>query len=212
MLRTKIVTARSVATPTALALTGAALISQGCSVGGTGSSAFIVRRSHVSVAASTPVVVAGKYMAFLADEATTGAGGTDMNGDGDKIDSIAVVINMSGAVETNLDVAATSMAWAGSELFLVVDDALDGRDWNSNGNMTDTVLLHISATGLTATPPLPANFDVIDKLAPNATKVVSFGTNVFYSSARPPVNPTDSNLFVITSAAPTTATMVPTTD
>jgi hypothetical protein len=210
MLRNQIVSARSSAT--ALALTGFALISQSCSVGGSGSSSFIVHRSRVSVAASTPVVIAGKYAAFLADEATTGPGGPDMNGDGDKIDSIATVINMSSGVETKLDVAATAMAWAGSELFLVVDESLDGRDWNANGNMTDTVLLHISATTLTSTPPLQANFDVIDKLAPNATKIVSYGTNVFYSSSRAPVNPTDSNLFVITSAAPTTATMVPTND
>ena len=195
------------------ALTAVAVLSTSCGVGGTGSSAFTVRRSKVSVAASTPVVISGKYAAFLADEATTGAGGTDMNGDGDKIDSIAVVVNMSTTVETKLDVAATAMAWIGSELYLVVDESLDGRDWNGDADTNDIVLLHITATGLTTTPPVVADFDFIDRVsAVGATKLVSFGTNLFYSSARPPVNPTDSNLFVISAATPTTVAMVATMD
>jgi hypothetical protein len=105
-----------------------ALILAACSVGSSGgTSSFQLHRSHVSVAASTPIVLGGKYVAFLADEATTGPGGTDMNGDTDKIDSIAVVINMTTAVETKLNVAATAMAWIGTELYLVVDESLDGR-------------------------------------------------------------------------------------
>jgi hypothetical protein len=120
---------------------------------------------------------------------------------------------MSTAVETKLNVAATSMAWIGSELYLVVDESLDGRDWNGDADTNDVVLLHISASALTTTPPLVGEFDFIDRLSTAAaTKLVSFGTNLFYSSARPPTNPTDSNLFVISVAAPTTATMVPTTD
>src|SRR5258707_5691822 len=196
-----------------IVLIASAVLFAGCGVYGTGSSAFIVRRSRVSVAASTPVVISGKYVAFLADEATTGPAGTDMNGDGDKIDSIAVVINMTTAVETKLNVAATALAWIGSELYLVVDEALDGRDWNGDGNTTDVVLLHISATRLTATSPPTTAFNFIDPVsATGTTKVVSFGTNLFYSSARVPVNPTDSNLFVISAAAPTAVAMVPTTD
>jgi hypothetical protein len=195
------------------ALIAAALLAPSCSVGGSGSSAFTLRRSKVSVAASTPVVISGAHAAFLADEATTGAGGTDMNGDGDKIDSIAVVINMSTAVETKLDVAATAMAWAGSELYLVVDEALDGRNWEPSDTGNKVVLLHLSTAALTTTPPVVGDFDFIDRLsATGTTKLVSFGTNVFYSSARVPANPTDSNLFVISAAAPTTITMVPTTD
>jgi hypothetical protein len=195
------------------ALIAAATLFPGCGVYGTGSSGFLVRRSRVSVAASTSVAISGRYAAFLADEATTGPTGTDMNGDGDKIDSIAVVINMTTAVETKLDVAATELAWIGTELYLVVDEALDGRDWNGDGTTTDVILLHISATGLTATSPPTTAFDFIDRVSATGTmKLVSFGTNLFYSSARVPSNPTESNLLVISSAAPTTVTSIPTTD
>ena len=196
-----------------LALIAVSVLPFSCGVYGTGTSAFMIRRSHVSVASTTPIVISGKYLAFLADEATTGPSGTDMNGDGDKLDSIAVVINMTSAVETKLDVAATALAWIDDELYLVVDEALDGRDWNGDGTRNDLVLLHISATRLTATPPPITAFDFVDRISPaGATKMVSFGSNLFYSSARPPVNPMDSNLFVISSGAPTTPAMVPTTD
>src|SRR5262245_37626437 len=78
----------------------------GASGGGSTSPAFQVRRTSVSVASGTVVALGGKNLAFLADEATTGAGGTDMNGDGDKIDSIAIAVNMSNHSQTDLDVAA----------------------------------------------------------------------------------------------------------
>src|SRR6188768_2481051 len=78
-------------------------VAAACSVGSGGTSpAFQIQRTDVSVSGSTPTAFAGRNLAFLADEATTGAGGTDMNGDTDKIDSIAVAVNMSTRTETNL--------------------------------------------------------------------------------------------------------------
>jgi len=190
-----------------LALLATGLLTTACSVGGGGSSSFVIRRSKVSVAAGTPVAISGRYLAFLADEATTGAGGTDMNGDTDKIDSIAVLVDMSAAVETKLNVAATSLAWAGSELYMVVDEALDGRDWNGDTDTTDLVLLHVSALTPSQTP------DFVDRVATvGTTKMVAVGTNLYYSSGRTPTNPTESNLFVIASSAPTTPIAVATLD
>ena len=45
---------------------------------------FQARSSTVSSGASTPILVRERRLAFLADELTTGLGGTDMNEDGDK--------------------------------------------------------------------------------------------------------------------------------
>ena len=211
MLRPSSASARSLPRPLAL---GAILaLATACSVGSGGSSSFAIRRTTVSVAGGTPVAISAKHLAFLADEGTTGPGGTDMNGDGDKIDSIAVVVDMGSRVQTNLGVAATAIAWIGGEFYMVVDEALDGRDWNGDADTSDLVLLHISSAGLTTTTPLPAAFDFIDRVsAVGTTKMVTVGTSLYYSSARAPSNPTESNLFVITTAAPTTPTMVPTLD
>jgi len=197
-----------------LALTAALLLATACSVGGSdGASGFAVYRSDVSVAGGTPIAIAGKNVAFLADEATSGAGGTDLNQDGDIIDSIAVVIDMNSRVETTeLDtltpkgVAATALAWIGEHLYLVVDESLDVRDWNGDTDTADLVLLH-----WTASPADPPTF--VDRLASvGAIKLVAVGTNLFYSSARVPTSPTESNLAVVTTTAPTTPVLVDTQD
>jgi hypothetical protein len=167
-----------------------------CSSGG-GSTApsFAVRRTTVSVASSTPTALSGKNLAFLADEATTGAGGTDMNLDGDKIDTIAVAVNMSSHAETNLDVAAQAVAWIGDELYLQVDEALDGHNWEVSDTGDKIVLLHWSAASGVLT--------FVDRLAAaGTTKMIAVGTNLFYSAARAPALSMESNLGVIQSSDP----------
>lgn len=166
-----------------------------------------MRHSHLSVAASTPVAISGAHLAFLADEATTGPGGTDMNGDGDKTDSIAAMVDMRTEVETRLDVAATGVAWIGSELYMTVDEALDGRDWNQDGDTNDVVLLHVSAAAASRPP------DFVDTLSTaGAVRMVSVGTRLFYSSAQVPTLAGESNLFEVTTSAPITPVSVPTRD
>jgi hypothetical protein len=169
-----------------------------CAGGGGGG--ITVRKTDVSVAASTPVAISGKNLAFLADEATTGAGGTDMNGDTDKIDSIAVVVDMSRKVQTNLGVAATALAWTGNELYLFVDEALDGRNWEPIDTGNKLVLLHWAAGPASAPPPVPTFVDLV--ATAGATKMVAVGTNLFYSRARAATLPMESNLQVIESSDP----------
>ena len=150
------------------------VLAAACSAGGGGPSGFQLRRTKVSVAGTTPIAISGLHLAFLADEATTGPGGTDMNGDGDTTDSIAVVVDMGTRVETNLGVAATAIAWAGDELYLAVDESLDGRDWNGDSDEDDLVLLHVSS----AHPERPPDFvDVLSTTG--ATRRGSVGTRLF---------------------------------
>jgi hypothetical protein len=180
----------------------------GCSLGNSGPSfAFTVHRSKVSVAGGTPIAISARFFAFLADEATSGAGGTDMNGDGDKIDSIAVLVNGNTSVETKLNVAAKALAWAEDELYLIVDEALDGRNWEPVDTGNKTVLLHVGGTTPTQTPDF---IDVLDDTV--ATNVISYRSFLFFSRARQATNPLESNLAVISGGAPLTVTDVPTLD
>jgi hypothetical protein len=161
----------------------------------------------LSVAPSTPIAISGEHLAFLADEATTGPGGTDMNGDGDVTDSIAVMVDMRTEVETRLDVAAVGVAWIGGELYMIVDEALDGRDWNQDGDTSDFVLLHVSAAAPTRPP------DFVDTLSTaGSVRMVSVGTHLFYSSAQVPALPGESDLFELSTSAPLTPVAVPTED
>lgn len=174
--------------------------------GGTQGLAVNPHSSSSSVAASTPVEISGRNLMFLADEATTGAGsGTDMNADADTADSIAVVVDMSATVETNLAVAAVAGKWIGNELYLVVDEALDGKNWEPGDSGNTLVLLHWSA----AAPVLT----FVDRVAvAGATKMVAQGVMLFYSSGGIPILAGGSNMQVIHASSPLSPLSVSTQD
>src|SRR5690349_12849982 len=178
----------------------------GCSSSSDTTSSFVTTSTTVSVAGTTPIAISAHNLAFLASEGTTGAGGTDFNGDGDKIDTIAVAVNMGSRVQTVLDVAAKELAWIGNELYLVVDEAADAHDWNVDADQVDTVLLHWSAAANTLV--------YVDELSssPNPPHMAAIGTNLFYTAATTPVGPAQSNLRVISSSTPLVSTMVATQD
>ena len=177
----------------------------GCSAKGSGDESFQLHNTSVAVAGTTRLAVSGKHLAFLASEGTTGAGGTDFNGDGDQIDSIAVAVDMNTHAEDNLAVAALDLAWIGDELYLAVDEALDDRDWNTDSDTNDVVLLHWSKADAALT--------YVDELASSSLPQFSaVGTNLFYTAANTPAGATQSNLYVISSSAPLAKTMVATQD
>ena len=74
----------------------------------------LVATASVASGATTPILVRERQLAFLADELTTAAGGTDMNGDGDKLDRIAMIVDMVNGSEVRLDVAARELALVGN--------------------------------------------------------------------------------------------------
>ena len=61
------------------------------------------------------VIVSGPRLAFLADEGTTGEGGTDFNDDEDILDSSPVVLDSRTGEEVALNVAARDLAWVDGE-------------------------------------------------------------------------------------------------
>lgn len=160
----------------------------GCGGGSDDSSpVFTVRTTQVAVASSTPLVVSGRWIAFLADEASSG--NTDFNGDGDSVDSIAYVVNAATRVETNLQVAARELAWLGDQLFLVVDESLDGRDWGGAPGTTERVLLRWSFGAALQF------VDVLSSAGPRS--IVQVGNLLFYAAAQVPVGATATSLRVI---------------
>lgn len=179
-----------------------------CACGGAagdGGATFVPRTTAQSVAPGTALAVSTRYLAFLADEATTAVGGTDFNADGDKLDSIAVAVDMGTNTQTVLNVSASEMAWIGAELYLVTDEADDNEDWNADTDMTDLVLLHWSAVA--------GAVQFVDELNPaGTTHLVARGNNLFYASASVPAGALASNLAVISSGSPMTHTPVVTTD
>lgn len=177
-----------------------------CSSGGSDESqAFQVRGTQWSVGGGTKVAISGNDIAWIADEATTGAAGTDLNGDGIANDGSAVYVDAATQTQINIGVAAQDLLWIGSELYLVVSEAFDDEDWNLDTDLTDTVLLHWSRA-----MPTPAFVDELDTVSNR--KAVGFGTRLVYASADAVTGANTSSLRTIDASAPTTSVPVTTTD
>lgn len=138
-------TRRTVLSPLLLSLATVAA----CVKSSDGTFLYQVRNTKVSVAANARIEVHERWLVFLANELTTGQGGTDFNSDGDFSDQVPVVVNMAAQNEKRVLVAAQDIAILGSQLYFVVDEAEDERDWNSDGDALapdDLVLLTTPAS------------------------------------------------------------------
>src|SRR5688572_22195481 len=137
-------TRRLVLTLSALALAPLA----SCIEEGEGTFLYQVRNTRVSVSGNTRIQMRERWLAFLADELTTGAGGTDVNSDQDVADQFPVVVNMATRTERRAPVAAREVAILGTTVFFVVDEVEDERDWSGDGDTVapdDLVLLRAPA-------------------------------------------------------------------
>ncbi|MEO6711407.1 MAG: hypothetical protein ABI054_09540 [Planctomycetota bacterium] len=183
-------------------LFGAAL--SGCSGSGSdGVTTFAPKGTQRATAAASPVVVSGKLMVYLASEALSGVGGTNFNaanGDGDTSDDCAVVVDMVAGSETELHVATLSASIVGNDVYLIVSEAADSKDWNVDADTTDTVLLHYSAA-------LPLAF--VSTIATGTHSWAVAGGRLYFvrDSLAGLVNG-DSTLAFVTAAAPTTPATV----
>ncbi|MBI5363604.1 MAG: hypothetical protein HZA53_10535 [Planctomycetes bacterium] len=173
-----------------------------CGGGGSSSESFVVRTTSVSWAQATPIALSGGNLAFLAAEDVTGATGTQLNGDADKNDSVAVVVDTAAHQETILAVQAQDLVWVGNELYLVTDELADDVDWNLDTVKDDVVLLHWSKAAATVV--------FVDTLGDPA--LFARGTNLYYTSATAPVGALATSLAVIASSAPLTPVAVVSTD
>ncbi len=149
-----------------------AILGVACTGGSRGN--LTARNTEQAVAPGVEIVVRGAWIAYLADESTTGPGGTDLNGDGDRIDSIATVVSNRGRQDV-LNVAALQMLLVQEEAYAVVDESRDERDWNGDGDEDDRVLLHWSQA-----TEVVAFVDTIDARSPEPA--VASANRVYYAS------------------------------
>ncbi len=161
------------------------------------SASFIVRTASNAIDATSEIVVAGGWMVYLGDEGTSGSGGagsTDLNGDGDTADDVAVAVNLFSLVETPLR-AAIGAAVVGDEIYLLVDESVDGAppgmDWDGDGTPNDIVLLHWSAAADVVT-----YVDTIAPIVAGAPKALLpvAGERLYYNSSAALVGPDDTSL------------------
>ncbi len=188
------------------ALLSTLLLLAGCGGGGGGSSKFSLRNTRQGVSNETLVMVEGRWLAYLASEATSGRNGTDYNGDGDFSDSIAVVVDMRGGRQRELDVATSEIEIIGDEIYLVVAEDQDGFDWDLDGVQDDLVLLHWSRQNNALT--------FVASLNPNGrAHMVDAGDRLYFSeSPVVPLAAPDTTLNFVTQAAPTTPMRVQSAD
>ncbi|MCP5021280.1 MAG: hypothetical protein GY930_05850 [bacterium] len=162
-----------------------------CTVDDDEGNSFVAKTLAHSVAASSPIAVSDQYMAFPASEATTGAGGTDFNGDGDFIDGVITVVNLGtdAVVQTgaalNPGVGDEGLAWVNGVLFFVVSESADGTDWNTDSDMVDDVLVYWHAGNATAT-----FYDTL-----SGTSIFESNGELFYESDTAAVALRDSDLY-----------------
>ena len=191
----------------ASALVGASFLVACSSSGDDSTGTLTVTNSSFATVGANAIAIEERWFVFLADEADTGATpvGTDLNGDADTTDSVPTVINIATGLETSLAVAAQQIFVANAQVYMVVNEGLDGRNWETPSDLgTNDVLLHWSASAGTLT-----YIDTLEDLA-----LAQSGTNLFYASlTASPTSATESNIRAIDAAgAPLTPVAVPTND
>ncbi|MFT7486680.1 MAG: hypothetical protein ACI9F9_002536 [Candidatus Paceibacteria bacterium] len=165
---------------------------------------FLVHNAGFGVAGGTPLAFNGGWMAYLADEASSGA--QDLNGDTQfGIDTVAIAVNMLTRAETNIGVAASAAIWLGPELYVVVSEAADLFDHSGTNGTADLVLMHWNST-LTD----PVFIATLDPMSP--VHFVTVGSTLFYAADRAPTMAGESSLFAIDQAFPETPRPVFTQD
>lgn len=165
-------------------------------------SGFSLRTTTQAAEPSASIVIAGDWMVYFASEGFSGLTGSNFNLDPDKTDQVAFAVNLRTLVETNLQVAARGAVILGDQIYLTVDEALDGFDWDPLVVDAD-VLLHWSATAAMVT-----RVDTLDlAFAGEMPRVV--GGRLYYTAATTFAGTDETNLRRIEEAMPTMPLVVP---
>src|SRR5262245_39796616 len=157
---------------------------------------FSSNTTGLAVAPDAPVAIGERWLACLVDEASQG--GTDLNGDHDALDRVAVALDLRSRRSTKLR-AASDVRVLGDEIYLTTREDEDGEDWNDDGAQDDLVLLHWSDASATIA------FVAAVEQGPTVA-----GERLYFSDASdvlPPL-PGATRLHFVSSAAPTSPVRV----
>ena len=176
------------------ALLFSSLLLAACSGSSSGNAnAFEVKTAPGSLDPSLSPLLTSIWMVYPRSEALE-AGGTDLNGDGDTLDQVAAVVRLGKSTFFDLGVASTSFAGLGDEIYLVVEETLDGKDWDMDGTMDDTVLLHWSNEA--------AQVSFVDTLDADSDEVITVGTRAYYAADAGALAGDESNLYYLQQGDP----------
>jgi len=165
---------------------------------------FTVRTAAHAADADAKHVVGSGWVVYMADEGSSGGPSEpspDLNDDGDVTDDVAVAAKLGGGAGTPL-AAAEAAAIAGGQVYLAVDEAADGHDWD--GAVADNlVLLHWSQAAGALT--------FVDGLDPDGLLgeplTVMEDRRVYYASSATPAGD-ETALRYVDKADPTTPVVV----
>lgn len=151
---------------------------------------------HAALPGFLPVVD-GNWMVYLAEEANTGPSGTDLNGDTDTGDVVAVAVEITKRREISTEVAAVDAVVVGQQIFLLVDEALYGSNLQTVDTGDELVLVHWDR----------GNGDVtfLDTLPPpmGMPCLATFQERLYYTSNDPLVGSDATSIRYVSAAAPT---------
>jgi hypothetical protein len=163
-----------------------------------------VRTTTQAASPAAPIVLAGDWLVYFASENFSGPAGTNLNDNGfdvDTVDQVAFAVDLRARTETNLGVAALGAVIVGSDVYVLVDESADGRDWNGGG-LGDVVLVHWSSAAGAVTL-----VDTLDLAFPEELPLAA-GSRLYYTAAVAALGPDETSLRYLERAAPTTPVTV----
>jgi len=193
-------------------LLGLLATTSGCGSSSSGSSGGASAQStEHSTAAVHPIVVVERWLAYLAEEATTGPGGTDLNGNGSLVEAVAAVVDMRARTTRVLGVQADDIAILvsqtnGAHLFTVTNENADQVDWNMDLDLDDTVLLHTDLTAASAMTFVA----VLDDSGP--CRIVSVDDRLYFQEDGTGPAAGETSLMYVDTLLPLTPVRVPNAD
>ncbi|MCC6409354.1 MAG: hypothetical protein IT453_19505 [Planctomycetes bacterium] len=173
-----------------------------------GTTAFEPHTTKLATLSSSKIVFANHRFVYLANEAASGKNFNAKNGDASFTDNCAVVVNMKTRRELPLNVDTKSAEFVGRHLYLAVSERDDSWDWNQDGDVTDTVLLHYPGKG--GGSPSAPDVEYLDDLDASATTPFLLASDrLYYAADRlQPLAGGETNLKWLDRDAPTTPTRV----
>ncbi len=171
---------------------------------------FIIQTTSQAVAATSPVVVRGEWLVYLASESMTNDPmttlGTMLNpGDTDTSDNVAFAVNMASGSSDNVGVAAFAAEIVGAEIYLAVRESDDNVDWDGSGIplISDFSLLHWSLVNNVVT-----FVDSLDITSVNDLAFVQTGDRLYYSRTDATAMTDESTVRYVDATTPTMSTAV----
>lgn len=159
---------------------------------------FQLRTTNLVALDALPPVVSGRFMIYFAAEVSQNPA-TDLNGDTDTDDGVAVLVDLRTSGEVVLDRAARTAAVLGDDVYLVVPEDQEQTDFNGDADEDDFALFYWDAADEMSrlVAPLRSRAD-----ASSAPELVVVEDRLYFSEDATGLAAGMSTLRYVTTAAP----------